>query len=216
MPHRRARLSQIALALPGVFGLAACHETSAPLPPNQGVAAYPLAPLHARALAVTPGALVVAVVALDQVVAYADSQALAWKLLLPPGESLVSEPRVAADSTTHLLTNQRVHAISPDGKQRRARPLPPPFSTSQQGAMSWSLVLLPDSSVVLSDGSKTIVRLTTSGEESWRYSLPEGAEMAVEPVAGPNGSVYLRTFAWIYCVGSDGKLRWRVPLRALP
>ena len=193
--------------------LTACQRTTAPLPENRGAPFYPAAPPdHLRGLTVTPGALVVAAVADDQVVAYADNQRLAWRVLLPRGEQLVYEPRVALDSITYLLTSRRLRAIQPDGRERLNRALP----ATRASPPHWSLAIHPDSTVTLSDGARTVVRLRSSGDDAWRFTLPAGATLVAEPVAGPNGSLYLRTAAWIFAVSGEGALRWQVPARALP
>ena len=203
-----------AARLCGVVALAAlvgCHDTGA-VRDNRGPSVYPVVPAgRVRSPALTPGSTVVVAVAPDLVVTFADSQEIVWKIQLPREESLVAAPGVAANSTTYLLTNKNLRLIDAAGETRFVRAVP--FDRRGSDPSRWGLVVLPDSSVVVSDGRHRACRLDRLGAITWRYALPAGAGMVARPVAGPNGSVYLRTASSLHAVGGDGRLRWRVSLR---
>lgn len=200
-----------------LFGLltlvaAACNETG-PVANNRGPWAFPATPSGLiRTPTLTPAATVITAVAPGLVVAYADSQQIAWKVQLPPGEELVAPPGVAADSSTYLLTNRQVRGVDPDGKLTFATPFP--FTPRRgQRPSRYGLAVMPDSAAVVTDGERRVARVARDGVISWRYELPAPATMSAPPVAGPNGSIYLRTASSLFSLSSEGHYRWRIPLR---
>jgi len=211
MSFARSRLSTCILVC---FALSACDESD--LPDNGGPPAYPSARHGLRDLVVTPGSTVIALSAPDLLVAYKDDQRLAWTHRLPPNQPVIAAPVVSADSTTFVLTARQLRALAPNGELKYSVTLPfdgqKPASKSSS-PVRHSLVVLPDSSAVVADGERTLI-CVRGGKIVWRHALPAPAKMTARPVAGPNGSVYVRTSAWIYCVGHQGALRWRVPLRS--
>lgn len=202
----RAVVSLLALLVGGF----ACDDTQ-PQPINRGVQAYPVPVSYTRQLVITPASVVVVVVAPDQLVAYNDKQLLQWRVALPPGESLVAPPAVTPDSTTFVLSAKNLRAVTASGEVRFVYKVP--LKNKPVSGRRWSLAALANSSVVIADGASTLINVDHTGKLRWRYELPGGSQMTTGPKAARNGSVYLRTAAFVYCVDGEGRQRWRVPLR---
>ena len=154
-----------------------------------------------------PDSTVVVVLRENMIAAIRDTQEIIWTKVLE-GESIVTAPAVAQDSTTYLLTSAALRAYDVDGNERFKHTLP--FG-NEDNVRDRSMMLLAssDSSAIVSDGVKRVVKIDARGEQTWDFTLPEGDHLVAPVAIGPNGSAYLRTAAYLYVVGADGEVRWR-------
>lgn len=168
-----------------------------------------------RLVAVRPDSIVVMVISEDTIAAVRDTQRLGWIRTLS-GEKIVAPPEATPDSSVYVLTDKHLRALNPSGNVRFR--VTNPFSRNggaTRGPWALTLTALPDSGVAVSDGEYKTVKFNRKGQLGWRHSLPHDGNMAGHPVAGPNGSLYIYTAAWLYVIGPDGRERWRVPLKTL-
>lgn len=167
-----------------------------------------------ESLATRPDSTALLVVSRDTLAAVQPSGQLAWVRRFPSDDPMVVYPRVAADSTLYVVTRKNIHAI--DSKGATVFQLPHPFERAQpRKPEKMMLEPMPDSTVLVSDGDRALVSLDSSGSVKWRFTLPARDSIASAPRAAANGSIYLRSRAWLHSLDRAGKQLWRVPLQQM-
>jgi hypothetical protein len=167
-----------------------------------------------ESLATRPDSTAVLVVSRDTLAAVQPSGQLAWVRRFPADDPMVVYPRIAANSMIYLLTRKNIHAI--DSKGATLYQLPHPFEPGELRKPEKMMVEpMPDSTIVVSDGDRSLVSLDSAGSVRWRFTLPPRDSITSAPRAAANGSIYLRSRAWLYSLNHGGKQLWRVPLQQM-
>ncbi len=127
---------------------------------------------------------------------------LQWSVNL--GDELWSPPAIANDNTTYILSDKgKFYKIDSKGKIRW---------TFQLGDEATSAPTIgPDGLIYLALDS--LYCFNSRGKRRWVFGTPDGSYFFAAPVLDEKGLIYAGNFdGFIYCLGRDGRLRWRAPV----
>jgi outer membrane protein assembly factor BamB len=123
----------------------------------------------------------------------------------------VLDASVASDSTAYVRTAHALFAIQPDGRERWRAAL----EDSVPGMIAQPTTMA-DSRVVIASNPRAIAAFARDGKPSWRFSAPSDETIVVPPMGMKTEGIALLTSHAAYALGSDGELRWRAAVSALP
>jgi len=123
----------------------------------------------------------------------------------------VLDASVASDSTAYVRTAHALFAIAPDGRERWRSAL----DDSVPGTVA-TPTTMADSRVVIASNPRAIAAFARDGKASWRFSAPSDETIVAPPMGMKTEGVALLTSHAAYALGSDGELRWRAAVSALP
>lgn len=126
-----------------------------------------------------------------------------WRFELPAGEQIVARPAVAPDSSTFLLTNHALVALSIRGEVI--------WTVSVEPADLASVLALGDGSAVVTQGTNTLVNYE-SGRERWRFQLPDKDTITSLPRVASNSNIFVQGVARLYVVDPSGVPVWDLPI----
>jgi outer membrane protein assembly factor BamB len=123
----------------------------------------------------------------------------------------VLEASVASDSTAFVRTAHALFAIAADGRERwrvaLADSVPRAIATP---------TTMADSRVVIAADTRAINAYARDGKPSWRFSAPSDETIVAPPMGMKTEGIAILTSHAAYALGSDGELRWRAAVSALP
>ena len=123
----------------------------------------------------------------------------------------VLDASVASDSTAYVRTAHALFAIQPDGRERWRAAL----EDSVPGMIA-TPTTMADSRVVIASNPRAIAAFARDGKPSWRFSAPSDETIVAPPMGMKTEGIALLTSHAAYALGSDGELRWRAAVSALP
>jgi outer membrane protein assembly factor BamB len=123
----------------------------------------------------------------------------------------VLDASVASDSTAYVRTAHALFAIAPDGRERWRSAI----DVSVSGTIA-TPTTMADSRVVIASSTRAIAAFARDGKASWRFSAPSDETIVAPPMGMKTEGVALLTSHAAYALGSDGELRWRAAVSALP
>ena len=123
----------------------------------------------------------------------------------------VLDASVASDSTAFVRTAHALFAIAADGRERwrvaLADSVPRAIATP---------TTMADSRVVIVADARAVNAYGRDGKPSWRFSAPSDETIVAPPMGMKTEGIALLTSHAAYALGSDGELRWRAAVSALP
>lgn len=128
---------------------------------------------------------------------------LQWSVNL--GDELWSSPAIANDKTTYLLTDKaKFISLNPQGKIRWSIQLGEEATSSPTIGPNGLIYVAADS----------VYCFNSRGKRRWAFGTSEGSYFFAAPVIDEKGLIYAGNFdGFIYCLGQDGRLRWRSPVQ---
>ena len=185
------------------------RETTAALPPTSSVRNAG-APSAGSRLAVYPnGSVLVAEIAPCRVSVYEIDRVRWTREFASCGGVL--DASVASDSTAYVRTAHALFAIASDGRERWRAAL----DDSVPNTIA-TPTTMADSRVVIASSTRAIAAFTRDGKPSWRFSAPSDETIVAPPMGMKTEGIALLTSRAAYALGSDGELRWRAAVSALP
>lgn len=203
------RMLMVLVAVPAVFLVATCRESERTSTDSASVlgeeqASFVDASLEPVGFALTtlPTSGVI-VTGKTGAVCFSHDGSEEWVYSAPDGEEIVASPAVAPDSSTFILTNRSLVALSTRGDVL--------WSVAVEPGQPPCVIALGDGTASVTAGGNAIVNYEM-GQPRWRFELPDGDTITSMPRVAGNSRTFVQGVKRLYVVDASGIPVWDKPL----